>query len=234
MLVKRPILDGGHSKEDKLPRPGNEGPLQNLPDLMSFDEENLELIAKVAETVAGNIHFAADNISSAVASAYSAFRQKTYEMQDSLEELGATARSRLKRHSLTSLQDALAESGNSPTPKTPNLNFLLPTHDLDSLSLSNRSSCSSSTEDLTSRPESAASVAPDRIVESSQDDATDHISSEEQLINQALEQWKALDAGRLGDREEELCYLVVNILFTVMWRGIEGASKEAWKVSCLF
>ena len=43
-------------------------------------------------------------------------------------------------------------------------------------------------------------------------------------------QWKALDEGKLGDREEELCYLVVNILFTVMWRGVEGASKDAWKV----
>jgi hypothetical protein len=47
-------------------------------------------------------------------------------------------------------------------------------------------------------------------------------------------QWKALDEGKLGDREEELCYLVVNILFTVMWRGVEGASKDAWKVKIVF
>jgi hypothetical protein len=33
------------------------------------------------------------------------------------------------------------------------------------------------------------------------------------------------------DQEEELCYLVVNILFMILWRGVEGASKEAWKVS---
>lgn len=46
-------------------------------------------------------------------------------------------------------------------------------------------------------------------------------------------QWKALDERKLGDREEELCYLVVNILFTVMWRGVEGASKDAWKVKYL-
>ena len=43
------------------------------------------LFTEVAETVtnavADNIHYAADNISSAVASAYSVFRQKTVEMQ---------------------------------------------------------------------------------------------------------------------------------------------------------
>jgi hypothetical protein len=40
-----------------------------------------------------------------------------------------------------------------------------------------------------------------------------------------------MDAERLEDQEEELCYLVVNILFMILWRGVEGASKEAWKVS---
>lgn len=35
----------------------------------------------VTHAVADNIHYAADNISSAVASAYTVFRQKTVEMQ---------------------------------------------------------------------------------------------------------------------------------------------------------
>lgn len=43
------------------------------------------VLSEVAETVshavADNIHYAADNISSAVASAYTVFRQKTVEMQ---------------------------------------------------------------------------------------------------------------------------------------------------------
>jgi hypothetical protein len=34
----------------------------------------------VADVVAGNIHYAADNFSSAVTSAYTVFRQKTYEV----------------------------------------------------------------------------------------------------------------------------------------------------------
>jgi hypothetical protein len=40
-----------------------------------------------------------------------------------------------------------------------------------------------------------------------------------------------MDVEKLVDHEEELCYLVANILFTVLWRGVEGANKEAWKVS---
>jgi hypothetical protein len=40
-----------------------------------------------------------------------------------------------------------------------------------------------------------------------------------------------MDVEKLADQEEELCYLVANILFTVLWRGVDGASKEAWKVS---
>lgn len=43
-------------------------------------------------------------------------------------------------------------------------------------------------------------------------------------------QLKALDAEKVFDREQELCYLVVNILFTIMWRGIDGSNKDAWKV----
>jgi hypothetical protein len=35
----------------------------------------------VTSAVADNIHYAADNITSVVASAYSVFRQKTFEMQ---------------------------------------------------------------------------------------------------------------------------------------------------------
>jgi hypothetical protein len=41
---------------------------------------------------------------------------------------------------------------------------------------------------------------------------------------------KELDEEKRGDKEEELCYLVVNILFTILWRGIEGSGKDVWKV----
>lgn len=34
-----------------------------------------------------------------------------------------------------------------------------------------------------------------------------------------------MKSGMNDDREEELCQLVVNILFTVMWRGLQVSDK---------
>lgn len=48
---------------------------------------------------------------------------------------------------------------------------------------------------------------------------------------EVLRQWVALDADRQGDREEDLCYLVLNILFTILWRGVETGSRDCWRVS---
>jgi hypothetical protein len=41
----------------------------------------VEVAESVTSAVADNIHYAADNLTSVVASAYSVFRQKTFEMQ---------------------------------------------------------------------------------------------------------------------------------------------------------
>ena len=49
-------------------------------------------------------------------------------------------------------------------------------------------------------------------------------------VSVCCRRWSGEDAEKLVDQEEELCYLVVNILFMILWRGVEGASKEAWKV----
>lgn len=49
-------------------------------------------------------------------------------------------------------------------------------------------------------------------------------------VSVCCRRWGGEDAEKLVDQEEELCYLVVNILFMILWRGVEGASKEAWKV----
>ncbi|KAG8248622.1 hypothetical protein J6590_036980 [Homalodisca vitripennis] len=94
----------------------------------------------VSNAVADNIHYAADNISSAVASAYTAFRQKTVEMQESLEEFGS--RSRLKKRSLSSLAESSEPEPDSPRPPRSPL-------DLDP-NLITRSGSSSSTEELSS------------------------------------------------------------------------------------
>jgi hypothetical protein len=42
-----------------------------------------------------------------------------------------------------------------------------------------------------------------------------------------------MDAEKLMDQEKQLCNLVVDILFMILWRGVEGATKEAWKVSVI-
>ncbi|XP_075227690.1 neurobeachin-like protein 1 [Lycorma delicatula] len=208
---------------------------------LSDAASTLELeIKEVAETVtnavADNIHYAADNISYAVASAYNTFKQKTVEMQESLEEFGETARSRLKkRRSLTSLQDP-----ESPRPvRTSQLlaSFGL---DMDTISFTNRSQSSSDegeTEEISTSPQisidscnSATSASTQSLV-STQTNASVHEESDEdeKILFDALQQLKALDAEKVFDREQELCYLVVNILFTIMWRGIDGNNKDAWK-----
>jgi hypothetical protein len=46
----------------------------------------VEVAESVTNAVADNIHYAADNITSVVASAYSVFRQKTFEMQVNMSE----------------------------------------------------------------------------------------------------------------------------------------------------
>ena len=94
----------------------------------------MRLPSDVAESVTiaigDNIQYAADNISSVMASAYSVFRQKTVEMQESLEGLGESAVHRLKN----------GRSGSSLSERP----------DSVSASPSNRSRSSSSSEDLSS------------------------------------------------------------------------------------
>lgn len=35
----------------------------------------------------------------------------------------------------------------------------------------------------------------------------------------------------IEDKEEQLVYLITNILFTILWRGIENNGGDSWKVS---
>ncbi|XP_039288398.1 neurobeachin-like protein 1 isoform X2 [Nilaparvata lugens] len=207
---------------------------------MSDAASTLELeIKEVAETVshavADNIHYAADNITSAVASVYTSFKQKTVEMQESLEEFGETARCRLKkRRSLTSLEEP-----QSPLPVRTSQLLASLGLDMDTISFTNsdRRSQSSSDEgdgeDAPASPqlslESSNSITSQSSLSlNSQTVAVDE-ATEDEILFDALQQLKALDAEKVFDREQELCYLVVNILFTIMWRGIDASQKDAWK-----
>ena len=40
-----------------------------------------------------------------------------------------------------------------------------------------------------------------------------------------------LDGAEQLEKQEELCQNILIILFTVIWKGVEGCDNEAWKVS---
>ncbi|RZF48161.1 hypothetical protein LSTR_LSTR009850 [Laodelphax striatellus] len=211
---------------------------------MSDAASTLELeIKEVAETVshavADNIHYAADNITSAVASVYTSFKQKTVEMQESLEEFGETARSRLKkRRSLTSLQEP-----ESPLPVRTSQLLASLGLDMDTISFTNSDRRSQSSSDEGDGEEGGPASPHPSLESSGSHSVTSQSSSslnwqtaaavdeatEDEILFDALQQLKALDAEKVFDREQELCYLVVNILFTIMWRGIDASQKDAWK-----
>ena len=55
----------------------------------------LEIAGSVSEAVADNLQYAADNLTTAVASVCSVIKQKTVDIQESLGELGHISRSHL-------------------------------------------------------------------------------------------------------------------------------------------
>lgn len=43
-------------------------------------------------------------------------------------------------------------------------------------------------------------------------------------------QWQEYSNGKTENKEKDLCSLVENILFVVMWRGVNIHNKSCWKV----
>lgn len=206
----------------------------SVSDAASMLESEIKDVAEsVTIAIGDNIQYAADNISSVMASAYSVFRQKTVDIQESLEGLGESAVHRLKNgsgvhghgrsaSSVSSLGErpSISASADSSSPLAS-----------ASASPGNRSRCSSSSEDVSSAAaeSSRASLSvTDGAAQSAQAGQADADSDTEEQ-REALRQWVALDADRQGDREEDLCYLVLNILFTTLWRGVETGSRDCWR-----
>lgn len=42
--------------------------------------------------------------------------------------------------------------------------------------------------------------------------------------------WQEFNDSKVENKEKELCSLVENILFVVMWRGVNIHNKNCWKV----
>eukprot|EP00095_Tigriopus_kingsejongensis_P009861 snap_masked-scaffold853_size88743-processed-gene-0.4 protein:Tk09861 transcript:snap_masked-scaffold853_size88743-processed-gene-0.4-mRNA-1 annotation:"neurobeachin-like protein 1 isoform x3" len=97
-------------------------------------------------------------------------------------------------------------------------------YELEDLTLKSGSSSSEDVRDT-------ASSSPNRMHNSITEELADMEIVNEELIQELHRMGMDQDAGLVGenDREEELCQLTINILFTVMWRGLHGASEDAIK-----
>lgn len=88
---------------------------------------------------------------------------------------------------------------------------------------------------LTRTRSSSVSSAEDRSsLQSGSQPPTPSIRDNDSLVTQASgdnrERAFSLQESTV-DKEEQLVYLVTNILFTVLWRGVENNSGDSWKVS---
>ena len=46
-----------------------------------------------------------------------------------------------------------------------------------------------------------------------------------------VRQWRNLESEKEEDKEQELCNAIINILFTIMWKGYDAHQKLVWKVN---
>lgn len=74
-----------------------------------------DVAESVTLAIGDNIQYAADNISSFMGSAYSVFRQKTVEMQESLEGLSESAVHRLKNGRTERSSSSLSDRSERPS-----------------------------------------------------------------------------------------------------------------------
>ncbi|XP_021704634.1 neurobeachin-like protein 1 isoform X1 [Aedes aegypti] len=216
LLIKKPVENRSLSEKEKekgliltdieeIVKRESESSIGNgQNDLIVFDDETMELKAQetskqpnsfmteAATVIENEIKELADsvqeavvdNITSSITSVYSAIRQKTSDIQDTLESL------------TLSFEEASGRKKNS-------------------------SSFSSSSDENASFDESLAvsSVRDDTQSTRSVDDLDSSVAA-------------GTDDPKLkcseDNDEENLVYLVSNILFTILWRGVEN-SNDSWK-----
>ncbi|XP_025416195.1 neurobeachin-like protein 1 isoform X1 [Sipha flava] len=194
-------------------------------DNIQMASDNLVL---AMNSVSGNIHSATSNLSLAVTSAYSIFKQKTTEIQ----EIGESAKERIKKYAMYSPQSGrniIDEDKAQLMTKQLLVELGL---DVDTYSISNRS-ISSSLEDISSIK---CSVAPDNRSISSGIAMSDNTSlacedaeSSDHNGFDNINPWQEYANTKTENKEKDLCSLVENILFVVMWRGVNIHNKNCWK-----
>jgi hypothetical protein len=185
--------------------------------------ETLDKLGAVASKASQN---ARDKANDTVLKAQSKTHQIIGKVQSGIDDLALnteTAKSRLRRNSLTpSFGPCEAADERPTTPQYMQSSFHLFSED----DLIATKSASASSEDVSiSRAETTCST-PTRA----SDDLPDIEIVNADLGDGFNMDQKEKSKGRDEDKiEEELCQLVVNILFTVMWRGIHGASDDVVK-----
>ncbi len=160
-------------------------------------------------------------VSSTVQATHDAVASRTNQILDKLEDLGGRRRrnSAGSTHSEQLLMPQQQQSSAEPTP-----HYYLQAYDQFGF------------EDLTleagSMNKSPSWSSEDVSVSRAEDDATstDDIPDLE-MVNAELAASEASRAvlgnsSKVNGEEEELCQLVMNILFTVMWRGLRGATAD--------
>ncbi|XP_071441260.1 neurobeachin-like protein 1 [Hetaerina americana] len=215
-----------------------EVPLSSLPRLATsvtdaayyIENEVKEVAETVTSAVADNIYSAADNISSAVASAYSVIRQKTLDMQGPMSPRSTSPR--FFQRSPFSLSSFRPDADGISLSEKRSQSCSSEEEDENSVAFESRDSTAGDTVSLASAI--SISMSNDNGPALEDDKITEEGTRAEELDESAMDAeamriLKELDEEKVGDKEEELCYLVVNILFTILWRGIESSGKEAWK-----
>lgn len=228
LLIKKAITASVSEDKDSMLEMNFEetSDLLHHNDLMTFDEKTMELnyqtlkdssiilterlqasVTEAANVIESEIKELADSVSEKVVdnftSVYSVIRQKTHDIHDTLE--------------------SLAMGGHS----VDHSDIEIKTEDVESLKLSrNRSGSISSNEDLSSFNSNSHPPTPSiRDNESFQLESS--TGSTRGVRGSRGSMFLYSDAV---DKEEQLVYLVTNILFTVLWRGVENNSGDSWKV----
>ncbi|XP_050525286.1 neurobeachin-like protein 2 [Daktulosphaira vitifoliae] len=185
-------------------------------------------LAFAMNSVSGNIHSATSNLSSAVTSAYSILKQKTTEIQ----EIGENAKERLKKYAMYSPpsdRNIIYEDKVQLMTKQLLVELGL---EADTYSISNRS-MSSSLEDISSIK---SSIALDNNSISSGIAMSDNVLTVFEDIDNKVQDdfdnvspWQELTNNKSDNKEKDLCSFVENILFVVMWRGVNIHNNNCWK-----
>ncbi|KAG8233664.1 hypothetical protein J437_LFUL013710, partial [Ladona fulva] len=169
-----------------------------------LENEVKEVAGNVTSAVADNIYSAADNISSAVASAYSVIRQKTLDMQGPSSPRASSPR--FFSRSPFSLGSLRTEADGISANEKRSQSCSSEEEDESSIAYENRESTAGDTVSLTSALSISAASDVEKPLEDERTlDEGELVEEVDQKVldSEAIRILKALDEEKIGDQEEE-------------------------------